>query len=299
MLNWSNSILQFSLLIFLLFCIHIYFLIAKLSNKNESLKLNIYDFYIIISGTTIAVILFGILSIDLLKNYLINNTLLNFINNWKDLATVLIALSTVLALSYQTRQNQRLTLMQIKENKELLDQQIINENKNRRIEILINNMDSLYNETRILISEIITIPKINILLAIDKYNKENTLTLEYRRHENNFDKKNSTVLFKDTKFKNILNWDSATNFLGLIIEKGDENLYDEIENNHFYELKIISSNLKRLIEICSKLVAIDEDLFFSAKISLEVFSSQIKDLNKIGLIDNLIYKKYKKIIEYN
>ena len=288
----TSPILQFSLLLFFLFALHIYFLVAKLSNRNEESKLNTYDYIIIISATSIAITLGAILSIDLLSNYLEDNNPLNLIKEGKDFAAILVGLATVLALIYQTRENQRTTQKQIDVAQESLDRQLKHATKISEIETLKNTISSLSNEAKKLFDSVHPIPRECLeIMTMNDYNSN----YQINSYQHNYEKKYSTVTYNNGR-SDTYQWRNNILYLKIINDKHEKKFKEYIDIYLEIECVHLAVQFNKLILTCAELANIDDRSFQNIKFFLAPFINAINELNKAEYIENQVYNLFSQLI---
>lgn len=284
----DNPILQASLLLFLLFATHVYFLINKILTKEQKENINYFQSGLILFTVTIVIIIIGIVYNDFITNYSLSeeNKIISFIAVFKDLIMIFIAAITAFFIYRQIKAAQQTTQEQIKAAQDSLNKQIEYQNKMKNVEIIINSINKLIQKLEILIEKPVPMPDsyINYLL-------NSTYTNHYYKQD--FSLKIVTFTDNENGKEIILPWDILSNYFHVLKNNNAPELTDFIKNDSKYEYRVICTQLTNILYFCEKLFKLDNNnLIF-------IHSVLIKFYNIVNQLKYYDFVNTDFIINYN
>lgn len=272
----DNPTLQFSMLLFLLFTTHMYFLINKILIKKQKSSINYFESGLILFAFGITIIIFGIVYNDFILNYssIKENKILSFITTYKDLILILIATVTAFFIYRQIKTAQQTTQEQIKVAQDSLDKQIKYQNKIKDTEIIMSMTNKLVDKAYKLVEDERPMPKsyLNTLRKTDYKNHSfhQNFTLKLTEFS---DANNEKIIF--------LPWYGLREYYSIIKNKYPNELENFIKVDYEHEYKCIYTYLSNIINYCHKLFQIDQNNLLYIHTLLIDFSSIVEQLETV------------------
>lgn len=247
----NNPILQFSILLFLLFATHIYFLLNKILTKKEKASINNLELSLIILALGMTTIIFGILCYDFIANQSSMNPL-DFILKYKDIIIILITAVTAFFIYRQVKTAQETTQKQIKAAQDSLNIQIEHQNKMKDIETIKNSINNIVQRLETFIETPAPAPDSYIHFL---------LRTRYDNHDFEQDFSLKIITFTNRNDGNIttIPWDVLSNYFQILKNNSAGELRAFIRNSSDYEYRIMRTHLINILYACEKLFNLGSD----------------------------------------